>query len=286
MIMLRALDEVNQFVRHVRTVKTVEIVDMADLLNMDESGDGRVDMGEYIVHMLKASGHIDEMLLARLQAQFQRLDTSNDGVIGLDDFPPGIALKKIHRDFNGRRVTEITVVSREAPQTCPIKSARPILTPSGYVSGDARYDSTDASGDARREVADKLRAARVEEQLQNVIMQAQIDTVNRLCNELRELCPDSRTWEEMSLPDAGYKPIRAHSHPYDASKIEETRVAVAVTEKSLQEAGGHQEQQLSGESTSAAVEQPRGPHRLPDGSGSIIQGPEHGLCVTGSRFLI
>jgi hypothetical protein len=187
-IMLRALDEVNEFIKHVRTVKTVEICEITDMLNMDQSGDHRVDLGEYIVYMLRASGHIDDILVARLESQFQRLDVTNDGVIGVEDFPPGIGLKKVHRDFNGRRTTEISVVAIPLPKS---------ELPADRLAEDDRYL-----------VQDKLRAARKEEQLIGITLQAKIDEVNRFSNELRVLCADAKTWVEMSEPHDGYKPIR------------------------------------------------------------------------------
>ena len=54
--MLRVLDEINDTVRWLRTTTTVEVVDIRNILRMDDSGEGKVDVNEYIMYMLESTG--------------------------------------------------------------------------------------------------------------------------------------------------------------------------------------------------------------------------------------
>jgi hypothetical protein len=110
-VMLKAIDELNAAVRFLRTTTNVEIVDIKEILLMDESGDGEVDMCEYVMFMLKSTGQVDLGVLEGLENQFAALDTSGDGNLGMDDFPEGLGLKKTHSTFNGNTVTNIEVVA-------------------------------------------------------------------------------------------------------------------------------------------------------------------------------
>ena len=106
-----ALDEVNELVRFLRTTVTVEISDIKDILLMDESGDGEVDICEYVLYMLKTTGQVDAAIVDGLESQFRALDTTNDGALSLADFPEGMGLRKTHSEFNGSTTTEIAVVA-------------------------------------------------------------------------------------------------------------------------------------------------------------------------------
>ena len=84
-MMLKGLDEVNEFVKHARTTKSVEIVNITDIMSMDKSGDGKVDLNEYIVYMLHITGQIDPHLLDGLAHQFKALDATGNGFLELDE---------------------------------------------------------------------------------------------------------------------------------------------------------------------------------------------------------
>ena len=60
--------------------------------------------------MLEATGQVDAGVLLGLRHQFQALDSSGDGAVGMDDFPKGMGLKKVHKTFNGKTTTEISVI--------------------------------------------------------------------------------------------------------------------------------------------------------------------------------
>jgi hypothetical protein len=109
-MMMFALDEVNEIVRNMRTVTTVEVVDIRAIMEIDSSGNGEIDMNEYVRHMLQSTGQVDTHIIKGFENQFHALDSTNDGTLALDDFPEGMGLQKTKARFNGAVSTEIAVV--------------------------------------------------------------------------------------------------------------------------------------------------------------------------------
>jgi hypothetical protein len=119
-LMLKALDEVNDIVKFWRTDVRVEVVDIKEILDMDEGGDGEVSLQEYVLYMLRQTGAVDGGLLDGLEGQFKALDTSGDGTLGMDDFPVGMGLKKVHStncEWCPRSLTPAWTRARAAPPT-------------------------------------------------------------------------------------------------------------------------------------------------------------------------
>ena len=79
--------------------------------------------------MLEATGQVDAGVLLGLRHQFQALDSSGDGAVGMDDFPKGMGLKKVHKTFNGNTTSDVSVV----PLPTADGGGQPLLTrtPSG-----------------------------------------------------------------------------------------------------------------------------------------------------------
>ena len=57
----------------------------ADLLEIDTNRDGRVDELEFTAHMLKRMRKVDGALLAKIRAQFARMDADGNGVLDEED---------------------------------------------------------------------------------------------------------------------------------------------------------------------------------------------------------
>jgi potassium channel subfamily K, other eukaryote len=57
----------------------------ADLLEIDTNRDGRVDELEFTTHMLKRMRKVDGALLAKIRAQFARMDADGNGVLDEED---------------------------------------------------------------------------------------------------------------------------------------------------------------------------------------------------------
>jgi hypothetical protein len=76
----------------------------------DSSGNMQVDLPEYILYMIRNSGMIDEGILEGFETQFHSLDASGDGTLGMEDFPPGMAVKREICTFNGSTTTTMEVV--------------------------------------------------------------------------------------------------------------------------------------------------------------------------------
>jgi hypothetical protein len=55
-LMFEVLDEVNGGVRWLRTTTTVEVEPITRILEMDDSGEGTVDVNEYVMYMVESSG--------------------------------------------------------------------------------------------------------------------------------------------------------------------------------------------------------------------------------------
>ena len=124
-LMLKSLDEVNAAIRAAGTTRKVETVDIKELLTMDESGDAQVDMLEYVMYMLKSTGQVDSAIISGLENQFKALDASGDGTLGMDDFPPGMGLKRTYSTYNGRTVTEIEVVKLDSDTVLSVPEVKP-----------------------------------------------------------------------------------------------------------------------------------------------------------------
>lgn len=60
-------------------------LDLQFLQEMDADGNGRVSRFEYITFMLQAMGAVDMDLLAELNVQFDAMDESKDGSLGVED---------------------------------------------------------------------------------------------------------------------------------------------------------------------------------------------------------
>jgi hypothetical protein len=147
-MMLFALDEVNEMVRVWRTVTTVEVVDIRAIMEIDSSGDGEIDMNEYVRHMLQSTGQVDTHIIKGFENQFHALDSTMDGTLALDDFPEGMGLQKTKAKFNGAVSTEIEVVPLPGfiPAATPAAAAGD-ATPAGEaVPGTAVITTTVADG--------------------------------------------------------------------------------------------------------------------------------------------
>ena len=70
----------------------------------------QVDLNEYVLYMVRNSGLIDEGIIEGLESQFHALDASGDGLLGMEDFGPEMALRRHIVTFNGRTTTNIEVV--------------------------------------------------------------------------------------------------------------------------------------------------------------------------------
>ena len=72
--------------QHIRNEQLLHrTVDLKFLKEMDADGNGKVSRYEYITFMLQAMGAVDMDLLAELNAQFDTLDASKDGSLGVED---------------------------------------------------------------------------------------------------------------------------------------------------------------------------------------------------------
>jgi hypothetical protein len=108
--LMQVLNEVTAFVRWVRTTTVTETVHISRILDMDCSGEGSVDMNEYVMYMLESTGQVDLGILRAFEHQFYALDKTQDGHICMDDFPEGMGLKQTTSIFNGQQSTLIEVV--------------------------------------------------------------------------------------------------------------------------------------------------------------------------------
>jgi hypothetical protein len=70
----------------------------------------QVDLNEYVLYMVRNSGLVDEGIVEGLETQFHALDASGDGLLGMEDFGPEMALRRDIVTFNGRTTTNIEVV--------------------------------------------------------------------------------------------------------------------------------------------------------------------------------
>jgi hypothetical protein len=77
---------------------------------MDSSGEGKIDINEYTMFMLKSTNQVDTDIIAALEHQFHALDVTNDGHLCPEDFPEGMGLKKTSTTFNGHTETITEVV--------------------------------------------------------------------------------------------------------------------------------------------------------------------------------
>lgn len=72
--------------QHIRNEQLLHrALDLEFLKEMDADGDGKVSRYEYITFMLQAMGAVDLDLLAELNIQFDTLDASKDGSLGVED---------------------------------------------------------------------------------------------------------------------------------------------------------------------------------------------------------
>ena len=110
-VVVSCVGQMAVIVKVMRTTTTSEIVDIKQLMLMDHSGEGHIDVREYMMYMLKASGQVDFEIMKRLEKQFDVLDASGDGTISMEDFPVGMGLKKTRHVFNGKCHSELEVVS-------------------------------------------------------------------------------------------------------------------------------------------------------------------------------
>ena len=113
-MMFEALHEVNGIVRFIRTTTKVEMTEILEIMVMDQSGEGKIDVNEYTMFMLKSTGQVDMDIISAIELQFHALDVTNDGHLCEEDFPEGMGLKKTSRTFKGDTTTDISVVHLDA----------------------------------------------------------------------------------------------------------------------------------------------------------------------------
>jgi potassium channel subfamily K len=77
-----------------RRFETRELT-LNDLLVMDDNGDGKVTLAEYLAFMLVAMNKVDQELITDLTAQFNRLDVDGTGCLEREDLII-VAKKKLH----------------------------------------------------------------------------------------------------------------------------------------------------------------------------------------------
>ena len=121
-------------------------------------------------------------------------------------FPKGVGLKKVHRDFNGRRTTNIEVVSLDEYHIDP-----KALTPTKADQPDQAAALQDP-GAGRLQAAKHLFAAREEEQALAGKLRQQTALVERKLQELKNLCPAPLArWAALSQPPEGYESVKSIS---------------------------------------------------------------------------
>jgi Ca2+-binding EF-hand superfamily protein len=124
-MMLQCLEEVNEIVRIIRTETWIEVVDIREIMAIDTSGEGQIDMNEYVRHMLESTGQVDHDIMAGMEAQFNALDTTQDGTLCMLDFPEGMGMRKEIKTFAGASTTHITVVPLPVEETAECASPEP-----------------------------------------------------------------------------------------------------------------------------------------------------------------